>query len=105
MMLLTFLPYRKEEEEQAVGAIYCKNIEELLQQSDFVMLVVNLTPQTHKLIGKRELGLMKPTATLINISRGRVCVCSLVSFHSFNSWCFQKPNFTFLQIPLLLVSV
>ncbi|XP_019400092.1 PREDICTED: uncharacterized protein LOC109316444 isoform X3 [Crocodylus porosus] len=63
---------RKEEEEQAVGAIYCKKMEDLLQQSDFVMLVVNLTPQTHKLIGKRELELMKPTATLINISRGAV---------------------------------
>uniref|UniRef100_A0A8C0IL93 GRHPR reductase n=1 Tax=Chelonoidis abingdonii TaxID=106734 RepID=A0A8C0IL93_CHEAB len=63
---------RTEEEEQAVGAIYCTKIEDLLQQSDFVMLVVSLTPQTHKLIGKRELELMKPTATLINIGRGRV---------------------------------
>ncbi|NXP34087.1 GRHPR reductase, partial [Leiothrix lutea] len=44
----------------------------LLQQSDFVMLVVNLTPETHKLIGRKELGLMKPTATLVNISRGAV---------------------------------
>ncbi|XP_032657125.2 glyoxylate/hydroxypyruvate reductase B-like isoform X2 [Chelonoidis abingdonii] len=63
---------RTEEEEQAVGAIYCTKIEDLLQQSDFVMLVVSLTPQTHKLIGKRELELMKPTATLINIGRGPV---------------------------------
>nr|XP_048696005.1 probable 2-ketogluconate reductase isoform X3 [Caretta caretta] len=60
---------RKEEEEQAVGAHYCEKMEDLLQQSDFVMLVVNLTPQTHRLIGKRELELMKPTATLINICR------------------------------------
>uniref|UniRef100_A0A8D0GS38 Glyoxylate reductase/hydroxypyruvate reductase n=1 Tax=Sphenodon punctatus TaxID=8508 RepID=A0A8D0GS38_SPHPU len=63
---------RKEKEEQAVGAVYCKKIEDLLQQSDFVMLVVNLTPETHKLIGKRELEFMKPTATLINICRGAV---------------------------------
>ncbi|CAM5110477.1 unnamed protein product [Natator depressus] len=63
---------RKEEEEQAVGAHYCEKMEDLLQQSDFVMLIVNLTPQTHKLIGKRELELMKPTATLINICRGAV---------------------------------
>ncbi|CAM4509845.1 unnamed protein product [Caretta caretta] len=63
---------RKEEEEQAVGAHYCEKMEDLLQQSDFVMLVVNLTPQTHRLIGKRELELMKPTATLINICRGAV---------------------------------
>ncbi|XP_007426499.1 uncharacterized protein LOC103050057 isoform X1 [Python bivittatus] len=63
---------RKEEEEQEVGATYCKNIDDLLQQSDFVMLVVSLTPETHNLIGKRELELMKPTATLINICRGAV---------------------------------
>ncbi|XP_066571969.1 probable 2-ketogluconate reductase [Amia ocellicauda] len=63
---------RTEEEETAVGAHYCEKIEELLQKSDFVMLVVNLSPQTHKLIGARELALMKPTSTLINISRGLV---------------------------------
>ncbi|NWT01354.1 GRHPR reductase, partial [Mionectes macconnelli] len=63
---------RKAQEEQAVGATYCEKIDSLLQQADFVMLVVNLTPQTHNLIGKRELELMKPTATLINISRGAV---------------------------------
>ncbi|XP_062986550.1 probable 2-ketogluconate reductase isoform X2 [Elgaria multicarinata webbii] len=63
---------RKEEEEQAVCAIYCKNMEDLLQRSDFVMLVVNLTSETQKLIGKRELELMKPSATLINICRGSV---------------------------------
>ncbi|NWS67532.1 GRHPR reductase, partial [Crotophaga sulcirostris] len=63
---------RRKEEEETVGAHYCKKMEDLLQQSDFVMLVVNLTPETHKLIGKKELELMKPTATLINISRGAV---------------------------------
>ncbi|NXP29012.1 GRHPR reductase, partial [Scytalopus superciliaris] len=63
---------RKKEEEGAVGAVYCEQVDDLLRQSDFVMLAVNLTPQTRGLIGRRELGLMKPTATLINISRGLV---------------------------------
>ncbi|XP_074002562.1 probable 2-ketogluconate reductase [Numenius arquata] len=63
---------RKEQEEQAVGATYCEKIDNLLQQADFVMVVVSLTPQTRRLIGKREMELMKPTATLINISRGAV---------------------------------
>nr|XP_006635926.1 PREDICTED: probable 2-ketogluconate reductase [Lepisosteus oculatus]XP_015213081.1 PREDICTED: probable 2-ketogluconate reductase [Lepisosteus oculatus] len=63
---------RKVEEERAVEAHYCEKMDELLQKSDFVMLVVNLSPQTHKLIGARELSLMKPTSTLINISRGLV---------------------------------
>ncbi|XP_008581852.1 PREDICTED: glyoxylate reductase/hydroxypyruvate reductase-like isoform X2 [Galeopterus variegatus] len=61
---------RKLEEEQAVGATYCARLDDLLLQSDFVMLATGLTPQTHGLIGRRELGLMKPTATLINIGRG-----------------------------------
>ncbi|NWU99769.1 GRHPR reductase, partial [Upupa epops] len=59
-------------EEGAVGAVYCKKLEDLLQQSDFVLLCVTLTPQTQRLIGKRQLELMKPTATLLNISRGLV---------------------------------
>nr|XP_033790804.1 glyoxylate/hydroxypyruvate reductase B-like [Geotrypetes seraphini]XP_033790806.1 glyoxylate/hydroxypyruvate reductase B-like [Geotrypetes seraphini]XP_033790807.1 glyoxylate/hydroxypyruvate reductase B-like [Geotrypetes seraphini] len=63
---------QRKEEERAVGATYCAKMDDLLQQSDFVILVVNLMPETHKLIGKRELQLMKPTATLINISRGAV---------------------------------
>ncbi|XP_054841215.1 probable 2-ketogluconate reductase [Eublepharis macularius] len=63
---------RREDEELAVSACYCGKIEDLLQQSDFVMLAVNLTPQTYNLIGEKELKLMKPTATLINISRGPV---------------------------------
>ncbi|KFP74239.1 hypothetical protein N311_07189, partial [Apaloderma vittatum] len=60
---------RKEQEEHAVGTAHCERVDDLLRQEDFVMVVVNLTPQTHKLTGKRELELMKPTATLINISR------------------------------------
>ncbi|CAJ1083428.1 probable 2-ketogluconate reductase isoform X2 [Xyrichtys novacula] len=63
---------RSVEDEQAVGASYCKNMDDLLQQSDFVMLAVNLTPETTNLISRRELSLMKPTATLVNISRGKV---------------------------------
>ncbi|CAK6447757.1 unnamed protein product [Pipistrellus nathusii] len=61
---------RKSEEEDAVGATYCERLDDLLQQSDFVMLAVSLTPQTQLLIGRRELRLMKPTAVLVNIGRG-----------------------------------
>ncbi|NXR02273.1 GRHPR reductase, partial [Sagittarius serpentarius] len=64
--------WRKEQEEQAVGATCCEKMDNLLQQADFVTAVVSLTLHTHKLIGKREMELMKPTATLINFSRGAV---------------------------------
>ncbi|XP_013864749.1 probable 2-ketogluconate reductase isoform X2 [Austrofundulus limnaeus] len=63
---------RSVEEEQAVGATYCKNMDDLLKESDFVVLVVNLTPETTGLVGRRELSIMKPTATLVNVSRGLV---------------------------------
>ncbi|XP_058547714.1 probable 2-ketogluconate reductase isoform X3 [Neofelis nebulosa] len=61
---------RKLEEEEAVGATYCESLDDLLQRSDFVLLAVSLTPQTQRLIGKRELNMMKPTAILVNIGRG-----------------------------------
>lgn len=47
-------------------------MDDLLRDSDFVMLAVNLSPETKGLISHRELALMKPTATLVNISRGEV---------------------------------
>uniref|UniRef100_A0A3P8T626 Zgc:136493 n=1 Tax=Amphiprion percula TaxID=161767 RepID=A0A3P8T626_AMPPE len=63
---------RSLEDEQAVGATFCQNLDELLRRSDFVVLAVRLTSETTGLIGSRELELMKPTATLVNISRGQV---------------------------------
>ncbi|TRY94713.1 hypothetical protein DNTS_021603 [Danionella cerebrum] len=61
-----------ENEEKSVGATYCVSMDELLQKSDFIMVVVNLSPQTHKLIGAKEFAMMKPNSTFINISRGLV---------------------------------
>lgn len=45
---------------------------ELLKQADVVSLHVPLTPETHHLIGKDQLALMKPTAILVNTARGPV---------------------------------
>lgn len=44
--------------------------EDLLRESDFVMLHAPHTPQTERLIGAEALSMMKPTAFLINTSRG-----------------------------------
>ena len=47
-------------------------LEELLPRSDFVTLHVNLTDQTKGLMNAEKLGWMKPTAVLVNTSRGPV---------------------------------
>ncbi len=49
-----------------------EGLDELLRTSDIVVNCTPETPRTRKLIGRRELGLMKPTARLINIGRGAV---------------------------------
>jgi len=46
------------------------SLDDLLRQADFVSLHAPLTPETHHLIGERELRLMKPSAALVNTARG-----------------------------------
>lgn len=48
------------------------SLDDLLRQSDFVVLQVPYTPETHHLIGAAELAKMKPTAILVNSTRGGV---------------------------------
>jgi gluconate 2-dehydrogenase len=62
---------RKLEVEEELGIVY-KSIEEILKISDFVLLMTPLTPETTHLVGEKELRLMKPSAFLINASRGQV---------------------------------
>ena len=57
--------------EQRVNATYV-SMDELLAQSDFVVLQMPYTPETHHLIGAKELAKMKPGAILINSTRGGV---------------------------------
>jgi gluconate 2-dehydrogenase len=47
-------------------------LDELLEQSDFVVLQVPYSPATHHLVGAAQLKKMKPTAILINTTRGGV---------------------------------
>ena len=63
---------RNEEREKEYGATYCADVKELLAQSDFVSIHVNLTPETRHLINSDTLSGMKSTAVLVNTSRGPV---------------------------------
>jgi gluconate 2-dehydrogenase len=61
----------KPDVEQQYGARHCE-LDELLRESDYVCVVVPLTSETTRLIGERELKLMKPTAIFVNVARGPV---------------------------------
>jgi phosphoglycerate dehydrogenase-like enzyme len=47
-------------------------MKELLVQSDYVVLSVPLTEETRHIMGEPELGLMRPSAHIINIGRGEL---------------------------------
>ena len=57
--------------EKKLNATYVGKAD-LLRQSDFLVLQMPYSPDTHHTIGAAELALMKPTAVLINSTRGGV---------------------------------
>ena len=65
------LYHNRTPSQEPIAATWVERAQ-LLQESDFVMLVVPYSSATHHLIGAAELALMKPSATLINIARGGV---------------------------------
>ena len=71
MRVIYYDVIRREDLEGELGLEY-KPLEELLKEADYITLHVPLTKDTYHLIGERELNMMKPTAYLINTSRGAV---------------------------------
>jgi len=71
MKVIAYDPFLKKSIEKMKGVEY-RELQDLLEVSDFITLHCPLTKETHHLIGKSELNLMKPTAILINTSRGPV---------------------------------
>jgi glyoxylate reductase len=71
MPILYYNRTRAEALEAELGARYL-SLDDLLRQSDVVMVSCALTPETRHLISERELALMKPTAILVNIARGPI---------------------------------
>lgn len=63
---------RNERIEKEQGAAYRASVEEILKEADIVSLHVPLLDSTRHLMNEARLGLMKPTAFLINTSRGPV---------------------------------
>jgi glyoxylate reductase len=71
MQVTYYDPFRKPELEREVGIEYAP-LDKLLAEADFVSLHCPLTPETHHLIDTSALQRMKPTAVLVNTSRGPV---------------------------------
>jgi glyoxylate reductase len=71
MRLLYFDSERKPDVEEELGVIFC-SYEQLLAESDFVSLHVNLSDETRAMVGARAFQLMKPNAILINTARGPI---------------------------------
>ncbi|MEQ9328491.1 MAG: D-2-hydroxyacid dehydrogenase family protein [Rhodospirillales bacterium] len=55
-----------------VGGVTRVSLDELMSTSDFVSIHLILSERSRGLLGARELGLMKPTAYLVNTSRGPI---------------------------------
>ncbi|HET7036860.1 MAG TPA: C-terminal binding protein [Thermomicrobiaceae bacterium] len=71
MNVIAHDPYVPEEVAAERG-VPLVPLDELLRRADYVVIHALLTPETNKLIGARELALMKPSAYLINVARGKI---------------------------------
>ncbi len=63
---------RDLEAERTFHALYCADLKELLDKSDFICLTLPLTKETKHMISHSEFRQMKPTAILVNGARGPV---------------------------------
>ena len=63
---------RRDEEAERLHGVRYAEFEQLLAESDYVILCCPLTKETHGLINAAALAKMKPTAILINLARGPV---------------------------------
>ncbi len=72
MNISAWSPHLTDERADSFDVRRAESLATLLQQSDFVSIHLVLSEQTKGLIGRRELALMKPSAYLINTSRGPI---------------------------------
>ena len=56
--------------DQAPQGVKMTDLDTLLRSSDIVAVLVSITPESRGMLGERELALMKPSAYLVNTSRG-----------------------------------
>jgi len=69
--VLVYDPFMKREIIEKDGAEYA-NLEDVFRLSDAVSIHVPYTEQTHHMVNKETLALMKPTAVIVNTARGNI---------------------------------
>lgn len=72
MKVIAFDPYAKPEVARENGITLVSSVDEVFREADVVSLHTPLTPETRHTVNRARLALMKPTAFLINFSRGEV---------------------------------
>ncbi len=71
MKVLYYDAVQYEETEKELKARKV-SLEEVLSQSDYISINLPMLPETKQILGKREFGLMKPSAFIINLARGPI---------------------------------
>jgi D-3-phosphoglycerate dehydrogenase len=71
MRVLYYDALRYEETEKELKARKV-SLEEVLSQSDYISVNLPMLPETKGILGKKEFGLMKPSAFIINLARGPI---------------------------------
>jgi D-3-phosphoglycerate dehydrogenase / 2-oxoglutarate reductase len=72
MRLIAFDPYVSRDRARTLGIELMPDLGALLVQADFITIHLPRTPETEGLIGRRELGLMKEGARIVNTARGGI---------------------------------
>ena len=72
MKVIAFDPYVTPEKAREMGITLVPTSEDVFKQADVVSMHTPLTPETRRFVNATRLGLMKPSAFLLNLSRGEV---------------------------------
>jgi D-3-phosphoglycerate dehydrogenase len=72
MEVLAYDPYIEPKAVEETDIVLCEDMEEVIRTADFLSLHVPLTKETQGLMGPKQFDLMKPTAFIINTSRGEM---------------------------------
>lgn len=72
MRILAYSPHADPTQAAQLGVSLVPSLETVLREADYLSLHCRLNAQTRRLIGERELRLMKPTAYFVNVARGEM---------------------------------